>query len=211
MVSVCPTRSLAVSAARLCCRDFNCFSSIFACSNDCSSFFSISLTGEFRDSAKAKIRFTSARDCSAATSPATASTRRTPAAIADSAVIRKRPISPVARVWVPPHSSIEKPLRPLVSPPICTTRTVSPYLSPKNWRMSPRLVTSPCGVSVQLTPQFSTMRWLTSCSMSATWRGVSAWLLKSKVNLSGPTYEPFCEASGPATSCNAQWKIWVTV
>ena len=48
------------------------------------------------------------------------------------------------------------------------------------------------------------MRSLTSFSTSATCCGVSGALLKSKVNLSGPTNEPFCEASWLTTSCNAQ-------
>ena len=34
------------------------------------------------------------------------------------------PMSPVARTWVPPHSSVE-------CGPASSTRTMSPYLSPK--------------------------------------------------------------------------------
>ena len=53
----------------------------------------------------------SARSVSAmrwrAASPVVASMRRRPAPIAVSATMRKRPISPVRRTWVPPQSSIE--------------------------------------------------------------------------------------------------------
>ena len=60
-----------------------------------------------------------------AASPASASTRRVPAETPCSAVSRKRPISPVEPTWVPPQNSLEKP-------GTSTTRTRSPYLSPKN-------------------------------------------------------------------------------
>ena len=49
--------------------------------------------------------------------------RRTPAAIDSSLSILKKPMSPVRRTWVPPQSSLEGPR--------VTTRTVSPYFSPK--------------------------------------------------------------------------------
>ena len=51
--------------------------------------------------------------------------RRVPAATPLSETIAKSPISPVARTCVPPHSSRLKP-------GIETTRTVSPYFSPKS-------------------------------------------------------------------------------
>ena len=89
-------------------------------------------------------------------------------------------------------------------PPICTTRTTSPYLSPKNCITSLRVFTSAWGTSVPLTPAFSRMRSLTSFSMSATCCAVSGALLKSKVSFSGVTLEPFCEASLLATSWSAQ-------
>ena len=88
---------------------------------------------------------------------------------------------------------------------------MSPYLSPKNCITSLRVFTSACGTSVHETPAFSRMRSLTSFSMSATCAGVSGALLKSNVNLSGPTNEPFCDASLLATSCNAQCNRCVTV
>ena len=51
--------------------------------------------------------------------------RRTPAATPLSATIAKNPMSPVAPTCVPPHSSRLKP-------GTLTTRTVSPYFSPKS-------------------------------------------------------------------------------
>ncbi len=50
--------------------------------------------------------------------------RRTPAATPVCALNRNGPTCPVVRTWVPPHSSIEGPMR--------TTRTTSPYFSEKN-------------------------------------------------------------------------------
>ena len=58
-----------------------------------------------------------------AASPATASILRTPAEIALSDIILKKPMFPVFLTCVPPHSSTESPN--------FTTRTRSPYFSPK--------------------------------------------------------------------------------
>ena len=57
-----------------------------------------------------------------AASPVKASILRTPAAIADSETILKKPILPVEVAWVPPQSSTEGPN--------LTTLTRSPYFSP---------------------------------------------------------------------------------
>ena len=56
--------------------------------------------------------------------PVTASIRRRLEPIEPSLTILMVPMSPSARTWVPPHSS--RLLRPASS-----TRTTSPYLSPK--------------------------------------------------------------------------------
>ena len=71
--------------------------------------------------------------------------RRTPEALALSAVTRMSPMSPVRPTWVPPHSSTDQALLalPLVSDPDApapsgspmeTTRTSSPYFSPNSAR-----------------------------------------------------------------------------
>src|SRR3970040_2331299 len=51
--------------------------------------------------------------------------RRTPAATPDSPWKWNRPICPVVRTWVPPHSSRD-------TPGTSTTRTRSPYFSPNS-------------------------------------------------------------------------------
>ena len=71
--------------------------------------------------------------------PVTASMRRRLAPIDASDTIFTGPMSPSARTWVPPHSSIE--WRPASS-----TRTMSPYLSPKN-AMAPSAAASALVVS----------------------------------------------------------------
>ena len=65
--------------------------------------------------------------CVSAASPVTASMRLTPLATPASAVIQKRPMSPVRETWVPPQSSTEKRSAPIVS-----TLTSSPYFSPNS-------------------------------------------------------------------------------
>ena len=71
--------------------------------------------------------------------PVTASMRRRLAPIDASETILMGPMSPRARTWVPPHSSME--WRPASS-----TRTTSPYLSPKK-AMAPRSAASALVVS----------------------------------------------------------------
>ena len=63
--------------------------------------------------------------------PVTASMRRRFEPIDPSDTIFIGPMSPVRRTWVPPHSSVEWG-------PASSTRTMSPYFSPKN-AMAPRL------------------------------------------------------------------------
>ena len=76
-------------------------------------------------------------------------------------------------------------------PPICTTRTVSPYLSPKNCMTSARDFTSAYGTSVQVTAAFSTMRSLTSRSMSRTCAAVSARAVEVEGQLVRTDERPF--------------------
>ncbi len=61
--------------------------------------------------------------------------RRTPDATPVSSVMRKSPMSPVAFTWVPPQSSMLKP-------GIDTTRTRSPYFSPKSAMAPPAIASS---------------------------------------------------------------------
>ena len=96
-----------------------------------SRIFAYSSTRPFRsvfaDSSSSSRMPWSSRAREMAASPVSASTRRVPAAMPCSAVTRKRPMSPVCRTCVPPQNSLEKP-------GISTTRTRSPYLSPKKAR-----------------------------------------------------------------------------
>ena len=63
--------------------------------------------------------------------------RRTPEATEPSDLMRKAPALAVLSRWVPPQNSMEKS-------PISTTRTVSPYFSPKR-AMAPRFLASSMG------------------------------------------------------------------
>ena len=56
--------------------------------------------------------------------PTVASMRRTPEATLPSLLMRKAPALAVLSRWVPPQNSME-------TSPISTTRTTSPYFSPK--------------------------------------------------------------------------------
>ena len=131
---------------------------------------------------------------SSAPDSVTASIRRTPPATADSEIIFSRLISPVRFTCVPPHNSTDQAPRPAISvaPPICTTRTSSPYFSPNKASAPSSMAAS--GVMMRVdTSLFMRMRSLT---MSATADNSSALTArgceKSKRSLSGATSEPFC-------------------
>ena len=85
--------------------------------------------------------------------------RRTPAALALSAMILTRPMSPVRVTCVPPHNSTDHALLAL-SPdcptPIETTRTSSPYFSP-NSAMAPVSMASSSAISRVSTGVFCRM------------------------------------------------------
>ncbi len=99
---------------------------------------------------------------STATPPVMASIRRTPAATALSDTILNRPMVPVLLVWVPPQSSTESPKR--------TTRTTSPYFSPKR-AMAPILRASSMVASrFSISGKSDRMSWLTRVStFSSSW------------------------------------------
>ena len=134
--------------------------------------------------------------------------RRTPAATAPSPTILKRPISPVRRTWVPPQSSVEKCLSSS-APPMETTRTSSPYFSPK--RASAPAFTASSGVMRRVaTSALRRMRSLTSVSTARMSSDVSAFgWLKSKRSRSGATSEPFCVTCVPSRRRSASCSRWV--
>ena len=127
-----------------------------------------------------------------AAAPVSASMRRTPAATPLSATTGIRPMSPVRRTWVPPHSSTDQPSVLPAPSPIATTRTSSPYFSPNSAR-APEARASSSAISRVVTGEFcSTM----SLAMSST-RSISSAVIglgceKSKRSRSGATSEPFC-------------------
>ena len=144
--------------------------------------------------------FISSRHQSANATPDTASILLTPAAMADSPTTRIAPILPVDRTCVPPHNSFE-------NPPISTTRTVAPYLSPKNCRIVGSSFTSPYGLS----PHFTATSALTFSFTCASTLANSSSLIafrweKSNRSRSGPTYDPFCLTPSPNTPRSAQCK-----
>ncbi len=133
--------------------------------------------------------------------------RRTPAPTAPSLMILNRPMSPVRRTWVPPHSSVEKILFSFAGlPPIETTRTSSPYFSP-NSAIAPASIAA-CGVIRRVsTASLSRTRSLTSRSTTAMSSGVIPLLwLKSKRRRSGATSEPFCVTCAPSRRRSASCK-----
>ena len=141
----------------------------------------------------------SAPDC------VTASIRRTPPATADSDTIFNKAISPVRVTCVPPHNSTDQALSLPFSagPPICTTRTSSPYFSP-NSASAPSLMAA-SGVIIRVeTSLFIRMRSFTidcTCASSAVLTAFGCE--KSNRNLSAETIDPFCATWSPRTWRNA--------
>ena len=85
--------------------------------------------------------------------------RRTPAATPLSRSMVNKPMSPVARQWVPPHSSRLKL-------GMDTTRTVSPYFSPNN-AIAPAAIASLVGLTSVITSVLRRTSSLTSRSIAS--------------------------------------------
>src|SRR5207244_1992765 len=140
-----------------------------------------------------------------AAAPATASMRRTPEATAPSSATLKNPIWPVASRCVPPQSSVE-------NSPIFTTRTRSPYFSPKS-AMAPAASASFRSISRWVTGVLACTCSLTSSSTCSISRSLTAppWE-KSKRRWSGATSEPACDTCVPRTfrsaACNRCVPVW---
>ena len=95
--------------------------------------------------------------------PVTASMRRMPAATDDSLMILKQPIWAVFLTWVPPQNSVDQPQT-------STTRTTSPYFSPKR-AMAPIFLASSRAIDWTLTSSASKILSLTICSTLASFLG----------------------------------------
>src|SRR5262245_1501206 len=100
----------------------------------------------------------SRRTSAMAPCPVAASRRRTPAATPLSPSRWKKPMSPVRRTCVPPHSSMEKS-------PMRTTWTRSPYLSPKK-ASAPALIASSYDISSLVTSTLARTEAFTSSSIA---------------------------------------------
>ena len=115
----------------------------------------------------------------------TPSILRTPAATDDSDTILNRPMRAVLSTCVPPQSSDEKS-------PMLTTRTTSPYFSPKS-AVAPIFFASSTEHSVVVTGRPDRIAPLTSASVFSISSDVmAAKCEKSNLTLSPSTYEPAC-------------------
>ncbi len=137
--------------------------------------------------------------------PVTASTRRMPAATPPSETILKSPMSPVRATCVPPQSSREEPMS--------STRTSSPYFSPKSI-IAPTFLRLVDGH--RRARSSASLRRISALTIASTRRISSALIgalcAKSKRVLSASTSEPFCCTCAPSTSrsalcirCVAEW------
>jgi hypothetical protein len=131
--TVWSARSLPAALASLalsCSSSFSSRASAPPAARPCSS---TSAVPPLTSSAMRASRASSSSTQSSARSPATASMRRTPELMPPSEVILNRPMSPTARTWVPPHSSVEKP--PMRSTRTCsrTSRRTGPWRR-RPWR-----------------------------------------------------------------------------
>ena len=128
--------------------------------------------------------------------PVAASIRRTPAAIADSETILKKPICPVAAACVPPQSSHESPN--------FTTRTLSPYFSPKSAIAPISCASSMVALRFSSRGLLALMRALTRFSTRSICSSESfSKCEKSKRKYLSHTNEPFCSTCVPRISRRA--------
>ena len=117
--------------------------------------------------------------------------RRTPCATPVSSVIVKNAMSPVRATCVPPQNSFDSPM--------VTTRTVSPYFSPKK-AIAPAFLASAMASTAVSVATLARTRALTRSSTLRFSSSVSgAKCEKSKRRRSGATSEPFCVTCAPST------------
>ena len=136
--------------------------------------------------------------------PVTASSRRMLDPIDPSDTILIRPMSPVAVTCVPPQSS-------MLLVPASSTRTRSPYLSPKN-AIAPSSRASSIEVSKWRTGSLlNTSAFARSSMRSSSSSVTGAKWAKSKRSRSGSTEDPCCLTWSPSTSRNAQCSTCVAV
>ena len=128
----------------------------------------------------------------------------TPAAIPDSDKILNAVITPVLATCVPPQNSFEKS-------PMETTRTVSPYFSPKR-ALAPVFLASSMFITCVTTSRFSAIFSFTIAStLSSSSLVIAEKCVKSKRSLSGVTREPACSTCVPSTTRSASCKRCVAL
>ena len=133
----------------------------------CSIFCATSKAPALRSAAARRSSSASRCESSTALGPVYATMRRTPAAIDSSLAILKKAMSPVRRTCVPPQSSFDGPMR--------TTRTTSPYFSPKIiiapvWRASSRFSTEVSVSPFSRTSSFTRRSTSRSSSCESGWK-----------------------------------------
>jgi hypothetical protein len=118
-----------------------------------------------------------ARIHSNASTPHSASMRRTPLAMAPSETSTNTPISPVRFTCVPPHSSRLSGIPSGPTPGTVTIRTSAPYFSP-NSAIAPSAFASAIGSTCQLTSRLASTQSTTMRSIFASWSGAvcSKWV-----------------------------------
>ena len=128
--------------------------------------------------------------------PTRASTRRTPAPMDDSLKSLTTPNWPERSTCVPPQSS-------RAQSPMLTTRTSSPYFSPKR-AIAPLFFAASCDITSAVTARLSNNSVLTRDSTSfKTDVGTAPVEGKSKRNRPGEFSEPACVAVSPSNSRKA--------
>ena len=170
---------------------------LFSSCSDTARFLSCSKSTLWKPNTPANSAIACSRPCTQASapSPVVASTRRTPAAMPDCSTILKKPMSPVRATWVPPQNSRELP--------ISSTRTSSPYFSPKSMT-APDFFACSIGMISARVGVLRTISAFTCASMRRISSSVSGLSCeKSKRVFSPSTSDPFCCTCGPSTSRSA--------
>ena len=122
--------------------------------------------------------------------------RRTPWATPVSSVSLKNAMSPVRATWVPPQNSFDSPM--------VTTRTVSPYFSPKKAMAPACLASAMASTAVSVATFFRTRAFTRSSTFCFSSSVSGAVCEKSKRRRSGATSEPFWVTWVPRTWRSAQ-------
>ncbi len=139
-----------------------------------------------------------------APSPVTASILLMPLATELSAVIFIMPIADVFSTCVPPQSSLDSPL-------MATTRTVSPYFSPKKESAPSAFASLSDLVSVETGMAFCIQPFTISSTLPSSLADILRMCVKSNLRCSASTRDPDCFTCSPSTCRSADWRRCVAV